>query len=63
MVPINLRLTCSEIEQQLAAAGAINTRRLTRGANFDRVERIYQKDPFAELKYGVGENRYTFSKQ
>ncbi len=63
MVPINLRLTCSEIEQQLAAAGAINTRRLTRGADFDRVERIYQKDPFAELKYGVGENRYTFSKQ
>jgi len=62
MVPINLRLPCDEIEQCLASSGATNIRRLTRGADFDRVERISQKQPYAELKYGVGESRYTFSK-
>jgi SAM-dependent methyltransferase len=62
MAPINIRLTPREIENCLAASGATQIRRLTRGADFDRVERIHRKEPFAELKYGVGENRYIFSK-
>jgi ubiquinone/menaquinone biosynthesis C-methylase UbiE len=62
MVPINDRLTPEEIEDEYKKAGAVNIKRLERGTDFDRVERIYQKDPFATVIYGVGENRYTFSK-
>lgn len=62
LVPINLRLTPEEIERCLTEAGATVIRRLSRGADFDRIERIYQKEPYAALKYGVGENRYVFSK-
>lgn len=62
MVPINLRLRADEIERCLAGAGAVNIRRLLRGTDRDRVERIYQGEPYAALKYGVGENRFTFSK-
>ncbi|MEZ5428777.1 MAG: class I SAM-dependent methyltransferase [Pyrinomonadaceae bacterium] len=62
MVPINLRLTPEEIENCLAEAGATNIRRLERGSDFDRVEHIYQKNPFAEENFGVGENRFVFSK-
>jgi ubiquinone/menaquinone biosynthesis C-methylase UbiE len=63
MAPINLRLTPGEIEQSLLSAGATQIRRLSRGADFDRIERIYQKEPFAEAKYGIGENRYVFTKK
>lgn len=62
MVPINVRLTPSEIESRLEKSGATQIRRLERGTDFDRVEQIYQKQPFAEVKYGVGENRFIFSK-
>ncbi len=62
MAPINLRLTPEEIERSLRASGATRIRRLTRGADFDRIEQIYRQDPFAEVKYGVGENRYVFTK-
>jgi SAM-dependent methyltransferase len=60
MVPINLRLTTEQVEAALASAGATDVRRLTRGADFDRVEAIHRGDPFARLKYGVGEHRYIF---
>ncbi len=63
MVPINIRLTPEEVETCLAANGATEIRRLTRGADFDRVERIYQGEPYAAEKFGVGENRYLFSKK
>lgn len=63
MAPINIRLTAEEIEDELKKAGAVSIRRLTRGADFDRVERIYQNDPYAFEKYGHGENRHVFSKQ
>jgi ubiquinone/menaquinone biosynthesis C-methylase UbiE len=63
LVPINVRLTREEIENCLAESGATSIRRLTRGADFDRIERIYQNDPYADLKYGVGENRFVFSKE
>jgi SAM-dependent methyltransferase len=62
MVPINLRLTADEIEHELVSAGARGCRRLLRGADFDRVERIYQGDPHASMKYGGGEHRFVFSK-
>jgi ubiquinone/menaquinone biosynthesis C-methylase UbiE len=62
MVPINIRLTEQEIETCLNEAGAKDIRKLHRGTNFDRAEQLYQKVPFAEMKYGVGEQRYVFSK-
>ena len=30
--------------------------------DFDRIEALQRGDPFATDKYGVGENRYVFSK-
>jgi SAM-dependent methyltransferase len=62
MVPINLRLTPAEIESSLAGAGASDIRRLTRGTDFDRVEQITRGERWASVKYGVGENRFVFSK-
>ncbi len=62
MVPINVRLTPAQIEDCLEKSGATNIRRLTRGTDFDRIEQIYQNRPYAEICYGVGENRYIFSK-
>lgn len=62
MVPINVRLTPEEIEACLRASGATAIRRFERGADFDRVEQIYQERPFARDMYGAGENRHVFSK-
>ncbi|CAN5348717.1 hypothetical protein BH18GEM1_BH18GEM1_06900 [soil metagenome] len=62
LVPINVRLAPDEVEAALASAGASDVRRLERGADFDRVERIHRGYPFARMHYGVGENRYVFSK-
>jgi len=62
MAPINLRTTPNQVEQCLASSGAAKVRRLERGADFDRIEKIYQGAPYARLKYGVGENRYIFTK-
>jgi hypothetical protein len=44
-------------------ARATNIRRQTRGANFDRIARIGQGEPYAAGKLGVGENRYPFTKE
>jgi len=63
MVPINVRLTSSEIINMLAKHGAIDIVRLERGTDFDFTERIFQKVPYAEEKYGSGEHRYFFSKR
>jgi len=62
MAPINLRLTAEEVESALIASGAARVRRLTRGADFDRIERLYQNEPYAREKFGAGEHRYVFSK-
>lgn len=62
MVPINVRLTPLEIQSCLEKSGASQIRRLERGTDFDRVEQIYLNRPFADVKYGVGENRFVFSK-
>lgn len=61
-VPINTRITEAEIEETLAEHGAAEIRKFQRGADFDRIEHIYQGVPYARMKYGVGENRYTFTK-
>ncbi|WP_293870264.1 class I SAM-dependent methyltransferase [Flavobacterium sp.] len=63
MVPINTRITPKELTVELEKNGAINIKRLTRGADFDRVESIYNQIPFAKEKFGVGENRYIFNKK
>lgn len=62
MVPINDRLTAEQIHECLAAAGAKSIRRLTRGCDFDRVEHIHRRTPYAEIHFGVGEQRFLFSK-
>jgi hypothetical protein len=62
MVPINVRLTSDQVENALRAAGATDIARLHRGADFDRVEALYRSGPFASDNYGIGENRYVFSK-
>jgi ubiquinone/menaquinone biosynthesis C-methylase UbiE len=62
MVPINIRSTCDEIEGWLKEAGASEFRRLKRGTDFDRVEQVYQNKPYAQLKFGVGDQRYFFKK-
>jgi len=63
LVPINERVTPREVEQCLEEAGATQIRRLKRGADFDRVEQIFRGDPYAKVKFGVGENRYVFTKR
>jgi ubiquinone/menaquinone biosynthesis C-methylase UbiE len=62
MVPINHRLSSEEVASALVDAGATDIRRLSRGTDFDRIEQIYRQRPFAAVKYGIGENRFVFSK-
>ncbi|MGV8947227.1 MAG: class I SAM-dependent methyltransferase [Lutibacter sp.] len=62
MVPINTRLSSKQVIDELEKNGACNIKRLTRGADFDRVEAIYNKIAFAEEKFGIGENRFVFNK-
>lgn len=62
MAPINTRVTPEELSASLKRAGAINITRLERGTDFDRVEHVFQKVPYAREKFGVGENRFIFSK-
>jgi SAM-dependent methyltransferase len=62
MVPINLRLSPGEIEDCLHSCGAKDIRRLDRGADIDRIEHIASGEKYAADRFGVGENRYVFSK-
>ena len=62
MVPINVRLRPDQVSSALTDAGATQIRRLERGTDVDRIERIFRREPFARDKYGVGENRYVFSR-
>jgi hypothetical protein len=62
MVPINTRITPEELENELTKNGAINIKRLNRGADFDRVEALYKNVPYSKEKFGAGENRYVFNK-
>ncbi len=62
MVPINTRLSPTQIETALKDKGADSIKRLKRGTDFDRIEQIYRGIPNAREKFGVGENRYIFRK-
>lgn len=62
MVPINIRSTAENVRALLESAGAVDIRRLTRGTDFDRVEQKHCQVPFHDVKYGIGENRFFFSK-
>lgn len=62
LAPINIRMTEGDIEKTLKKAGAKDIKKMKRGTDFDRIEKIYQREPFAELKYGVGHNSFIFSK-
>ena len=53
MVPINTRVSDEELVNELTKNGAINIQRLNRGTNFDRVEAINKKVPFAKEKLCV----------
>lgn len=62
MSPVNSLLTSEEIEQCLVDCGAKNVERLKRGVDFDRIEKIFRNEPYAAVKYGIGENRHIFTK-
>ncbi|QTD37565.1 class I SAM-dependent methyltransferase [Polaribacter batillariae] len=62
MVPINTRITPEELKMELEKNGAKDVRRLTRGLGFDRIEYIHKEIPYAKMKFGVGENRFIFTK-
>lgn len=62
MAPINIRSTPAEVQRLLQRAGAVDIHRLNRGADLDRMERIYRRDAHGHIKFGVGENRYFFRK-
>jgi ubiquinone/menaquinone biosynthesis C-methylase UbiE len=46
----------------LSSAGAVNIKRLHRGAATDQVEQIYQNKCFARELFGKGDNRFYFEK-
>ena len=62
LVPINERLTCEDIEMELQTNNIETFSRFNRGGDRDRLEQVFQKKPFAEVKYGVGDQRYWFKK-
>lgn len=62
MVPINTRSTPAELEATLEEAGFSGIVRLKRGCDFDRVEQVHTSVPYHDEKFGVGENRYFFSR-
>jgi len=62
LVPFNTRFTRSEVRDLLTAHGARDIRFLERGADVDRVERIYRQEPEASIRFGDGEARYVFKK-
>lgn len=60
LTPIAECYTPDQVAGLLEGAGCSTWRRLTRGGDDDLVEKLFQGERFAEVKYGVGENRYYF---
>jgi len=58
LTPIAEAYSPQEMDAMLRVAGFSSWRRAERGADQDLVEKIFQQEPFADVKYGVGENRY-----
>jgi ubiquinone/menaquinone biosynthesis C-methylase UbiE len=61
LTPIAECYTPAEMDAMMKAGGFKSWRRCERGADQDLAERIYQREPYAEAKYGVGENRYLIA--
>lgn len=61
LTPIADCYTPAEIDTMLQPTKLKSWTRCTRGSDQDLVERIHREEPFAEAKYGVGENRYILS--
>jgi SAM-dependent methyltransferase len=61
LTPIAECYTPAEVEGMLERAGCSVWNRLGRGTDDDLAEHIYRLEPYASIKYGVGENRYFFS--
>jgi ubiquinone/menaquinone biosynthesis C-methylase UbiE len=66
MVPINTRTSIADLEYLMRKVGFNGITRLDRGADFDRIEQIYQKGQKGAVrditwKYGVGEHRYILT--
>ena len=59
---INTMLTTQDIEQELNLLGAENVKRFNRGSDSDHIEKIKNNFPHAQEKFGVGEQRYIFTK-
>ncbi len=59
---INEKLLSSDIESHLNSLHAKDIKRFERGSDYDSIEKIYNTEPFAKEKYGVGEHRYHFKK-
>lgn len=59
LTPIAEAYSPAEMDAMLRTAGFKSWRRCTRGSDQDMVEQISRGEPFAEAKYGVGENRYV----
>lgn len=62
LVPYNTRFTRAEVFDLLSAHGARDIQFLDRGADIDRIERIYRGEPEASTRFGDGEARYVFHK-
>jgi len=58
LTPIAESYTPDEMDAMLARGGFERWRRAQRGSDQDLAERLFQREPFADAKYGVGENRY-----
>lgn len=59
LTPIAESYSPAEMDEQLRTAGFESWRRCTRGEDRDLVEQIHRGEPYADVKYGVGENRYV----
>jgi ubiquinone/menaquinone biosynthesis C-methylase UbiE len=58
LTPIAEAYTPEEMDAMLTDVKMVSWRRCERGSDQDLAERIYQNEPYAAAKYGVGENRY-----
>lgn len=61
-VPINYRSTEEEMVAYVTKAGGKDIVKLARGCDYDHSEKVFQDIAGAREKYGVGEQRYIFSK-
>lgn len=61
-VPIRNLYTEEQVVAMLRKAGFLAIHRLLRGVDFDTVEKVSTNQPYAQLKYGVGDLRFMVEK-